>query len=53
MIASVALDAVKGIIVVVRFLLSLASPHHAKRGEGRKKKKKGESEEEIYIRLTI
>lgn len=40
MIASVALDAVKGIIFVVRFLLSLASPHHAKRGEGRKKRKK-------------
>lgn len=50
MIASVALDAVKGIIFVVRFLLSLASPHHAKRGEGRRKKKrKRESEEEIYI----
>lgn len=48
MIASVALDAVKGIIFVVRFLLSLASPHHAKRGEGRRKKKKG-IREEIYI----
>lgn len=49
MIASVALDAVKGIIFVVRFLLSLASPHHAKRGEGRRKKKRKRESEEIYI----
>lgn len=50
MIASVALDAVKGIIFMVRFLLSLASPHHAKRGEGReKKKKKGIRGGNIYL----